>query len=145
MKKKHLLPLLLLLLTTTVMSQNWESNFKKATDIAQKNDKRIILVFQGSDWCAPCIKLDKEIWSTQQFQSLAKNKFVMVKADFPRKKQNRLSDEQQKQNNTLAEKYNPKGYFPYIVILDANGKFLGSSGYKKTTPQEYFKILNAFN
>lgn len=145
MKKKHLLPLLLLLLTSTVMSQNWESNLKKATDIAHKNDKRIILVFQGSDWCAPCIKLDKEIWSTQQFQSLAKDKFVMVKADFPRKKQNRLSDEQQKQNNTLAEKYNPKGYFPYVVILDANGKILGSSGYKKTTPQEYFKILNAFN
>ena len=35
-------------------------------------DKNIIIVFSGSDWCAPCIKLDKNIWQSDAF----KNQFL---------------------------------------------------------------------
>jgi thioredoxin-related protein len=55
-----------------------------------------------------------------------------------------LSKELQIQNNKLAEKYNIKGYFPYVVVIDNNGKKLGSTGYEKTTPELYFKKLTAF-
>ena len=41
---------------------------------AQKQNKKIILVFQGSDWCGPCIKLSKEIWSTRRVYSLLQRK-----------------------------------------------------------------------
>jgi thioredoxin-related protein len=101
-------------------------------------------VFQGSDWCAPCIKLDREIWSSEEFKTYAEKNFVEVKADFPRKKKNTLSKEQQLKNNQLMEKYNTRGYFPFVAILDKNGNLLGNTGYKKTSPAAYIKLLASF-
>ena len=125
-------------------SQNWLNNFEEAKQVAQSKDQKIILVFSGSDWCAPCIKLEKEIWETEEFKIFSKSNFVMLRADFPRRKKNTLSKELQEQNNNLAEKYNKNGFFPLVVVLDENGKVLGQTGYKKTTPKAYIKLLSSF-
>ena len=125
-------------------AQDWQTDFSEAQKIASEKNQKIILVFQGSDWCAPCIKLDTEIWSTKEFIDYSKDNFVLLKADFPRKKKNKLEDVQQEKNNQLAEKYNTKGYFPFVVVLDKNAKVLGNTGYKKVSPSEYIKILNSF-
>lgn len=125
-------------------AQDWQTNFDTAKDMAQKSSNNIILVFQGSDWCAPCIKLDREIWSSKEFQNLAKDHFVMLKADFPRKKSNKLPEEQEARNKSLAAKYNPNGYFPYVVVLDPTGNVLGQAGYEKASPKAYFNKLNSF-
>ncbi len=140
--KKYLFALLLLL-SFHSYSQEWLTDFNHAKDIASKENKTIILVFQGSDWCAPCIKLDHEIWSTTIFKNYAKDHFVMLQADFPRKKKNALSKEQQAKNEKLFETYNKNGYFPFVVVLDHNGNVLGESGYEKTTPERYIKKLTA--
>ena len=129
---------------STTIAQEWQTDIIVAREIATKENKSIILVFQGSDWCAPCIKLDREIWSTDTFKKYASENYVMLKADFPRKKNNALSEEQTKANALLAEKYNSQGYFPFVVVIDSNGKVLGESGYKKMTPENYIKELNAF-
>ncbi len=133
-----------LALGNMVFGQHWETDFSKAKEIASIDNKPIILVFQGSDWCAPCIKLDREIWNTDEFKSYAQEHFVMLKADFPKRKKNALDEKQQKQNNQLAEIYNKNGYFPYVVVLDKSGKVLGSEGYKKISPKAYIKILESF-
>ncbi len=125
-------------------SQDWQTNFETAKTMAKEDEKNIILVFQGSDWCAPCIKLDREVWSTAVFQTYAKEHYVMLQADFPRKKQNALSKEQELANGILAEKYNRKGIFPLVVLLDANGKELGQTSYKKLPPADYIKELNSY-
>jgi thioredoxin-related protein len=137
--------LFLLATITTVNAQDWITDFETAKTIAEKDSKTIILVFQGSDWCAPCIKLDKEIWDTDEFKAYAKKHFVMLKADFPKRKKNALSEAQQAQNNKLAERYNTKGYFPYVVVLNPEGKILGSTGYQKTSPSAYIELLESFN
>jgi len=142
--KKIFLTFTLLLITFVGFSQNWITDFDVAKETASKENKKIILVFQGSDWCAPCIKLDTEIWSSEEFKNYADQNFVMVKADFPRKKKNELDDQQQQKNNALAEKYNTRGYFPYVVVLDENATVLGSTGYKKVNPTEYIEILSSF-
>lgn len=133
-----------LLTLSNVRAQEWQTNFEKAKELAQKGDQHIVLVFQGSDWCAPCIKLDREVWSSPEFQGLAKDHFVMLKADFPRKQKNKLPKDQEDRNKSLAAKYNPNGYFPLVVVLDAKGKVLGQAGYEKLTPKAYFNKLNAF-
>ncbi|MCF6347233.1 MAG: thioredoxin family protein [Flavobacteriaceae bacterium] len=128
----------------SVNAQEWLTNFEEAKKIASAENRNIVLVFQGSDWCAPCIKLDKEIWSTDEFKNYAKEHFVMIQADFPRKKKNKLETSQQQQNNSLAEKYNKQGFFPHVVVLNEKGNVLGRIGYKKVSPSEYIKILNSF-
>jgi thioredoxin-related protein len=144
MKKVYITSLFFFILSLSSFSQNWLTNFNEAKKEASEKNKNIVLVFQGSDWCAPCIKLDKEIWSTEEFKKLSKDHFVMLKADFPRKKSNKLSTDLNEQNAKLAETYNSQGYFPLVVVLDKNGSVLGKMGYEKLSPSTYFKKLTAF-
>jgi thioredoxin-related protein len=136
--------ILIITFSLNSFAQDWQTNFNEAKKQASKSNHSIVLVFQGSDWCGPCMKLDKEVWSTPEFKKLSKDHFVMLKADFPRRKANKLSDEQTAQNAKLAELYNNQGFFPLVVVLDSNGKVLGKMGYEKSSPKAYFDKLSTF-
>ena len=142
--KKIVLFILLWSFTLAVSSQEWITDINQAKNIAKEKKQRIILVFQGSDWCAPCMKLDREIFSSTAFKTYSREHFIMLKADFPRKRKNKLSKAQQEKNNHLAEKYNNRGFFPLVVVLNEKGDVLGETGYKKIPPTEYIKLLNSF-
>ena len=90
------------------------------------------------------MKLDREIFSSAAFKAFSKEHFIMLKADFPRKRKNKLPKVQQEKNNNLAEKYNRHGFFPLVVVLNEKGEVLGETGYKKISPTEYIKLLNSF-
>lgn len=139
--KKTFLIILLLASSGLMTAQSWLTDFNEAKEQAKKQNKKIILVFQGSDWCTPCIKLDHEIWQSAEFKDYAKEHFILLKADFPRRKKNRLSKEQQAKNNDLAERYNHNGIFPLVVVLDASGKILKELSYEAISPKEYIKKL----
>lgn len=141
---KKIVITLILFVTTLGFSQDWNYNFEEAKKIAAEQDKNIIIVFSGSDWCAPCIKLDKNIWQSDTFKKEATKQWIIVRADFPRKKANELPKEQMDRNRKLADKFNPDGSFPLVVILDNNGKVLGKMGFKNVAPEEYIKMIHAF-
>ena len=130
-------------LTSFSFAQEWQTNFEEAKKIANEQDKNVVIVFSGSDWCAPCIKLDKNIWQSEAFKKEAAAEWILVKANFPRKKANELSKEQTNHNRNLAEKYNADGSFPLVVVLDKNGKVLGKMGFKNVSPEEYIKMIHA--
>jgi len=100
------------------------NNFEQSKNQAQKENKLILLNFSGSDWCGPCIRMHKEILENEVFQQYAHVHLVYLNADFPRLKKHQLPQEQQKENDELAEKYNPEGIFPYTLLLDSNGKVI---------------------
>tara|TARA_B110000091_G_C13807338_1_gene473208 strand:- start:2576 stop:3010 length:435 start_codon:yes stop_codon:yes gene_type:complete len=141
---KKVLTILALTLMSSAMAQNWRTDFPKAKEIAAKENKQIVMVFQGSDWCAPCIKLDREIWSTDTFVNYANENFVLVKVDFPKRKKNALPEAQTLSNAQLAETYNTRGIFPFVVVLNAKGEVLGETSYKKMSPENYIEELNTF-
>jgi len=141
--KKTILTTLLIAFVSLTQAQTWLTDINQAKEIASEQHKKIVVVFQGSDWCTPCIKLNKEIWESNDFKAYAKEHFVMVKADFPRRKKNRLTKEQQAKNNKLAEKYNRNGIFPLVVVLDASGKVLKKMSYEAVSPKEYIKKMEA--
>ncbi len=68
----------------------------------------------------------------------------MVQADFLRKKANALSETQTAANAQLAETYNKRGIFPFVVVMSDKGNVLGETSYKKTSPERYIEILNGF-
>ncbi|WP_072993188.1 thioredoxin family protein [Pseudozobellia thermophila] len=136
--------LLAVLFTSSGFAQNWEAGFDSALQKAKSADRPLVLVFAGSDWCGPCIKLDRNIWQSEAFKAYARENYVLYKADFPRKKANRLPDDLQEENDRLAEKYNPKGYFPLVVVLNGEGRVLGKTGFANVSPEEYISTLNAF-
>lgn len=140
---KKIIFAMLILVSNYGLAQNWQTDFEEAKRISSEQNKNIIIVFSGSDWCAPCIKLDKNIWQSEAFKSEAAEEWVLVKANFPRKKANELSKEQTEHNRKLAEKYNIEGSFPLVVILDKSGKVLGKMGFKNVTPEEYITMIHA--
>lgn len=142
--KQIYLALFLSVNTIIAFAQQSTQTFKDAKDIAKETNKKVLLVFAGSDWCAPCIKLEKNILHTEKFKSLANDVFVIYKADFPMRKKNKLPKTKQETNEFLAEKYKQNGIFPLVVILDANAKELGRMSYKKMSPEAYFNKLNSF-
>ncbi len=138
---KNLLFIFLVLIGFSINAQEWHTNIDTAKKIAAANNQHIVLVFSGSDWCGPCKKLEQQIWSSEEFKNYAKDHLVMLKADFPRRKKNKLSKEQQEHNNMLAEKYDAR--FPLIVTLNSEGNVLGRIGYKNYTPTEYIEYLKS--
>ncbi|MCU4156109.1 thioredoxin family protein [Carboxylicivirga sp. A043] len=139
---KKIIPLLgMLMLVQHLASQNWQTDFATAQQLAGEKQQAIVLVFQGSDWCAPCMKLEREIFDTDEFKTYAQKHLVMLKADFPRRKKNKLSNEQEAHNRKLAEKYNTEGYFPLVVVMDSTGKVLGKLGYENVSVANYIKKI----
>lgn len=141
---KNILLLFLLSVSFPVFSQKWNTSIAEAKTLASKENKPIVLVFSGSDWCAPCIKLDKSVWQSEEFKKEANDSWVLVKADFPKKKNNTQSEELKAQNRNLAEKYNKEGFFPLIVVLDKTGKVLGKTGFNSTKASEYISLIKSF-
>lgn len=125
-------------------SQNWNTNFEEAKAKAEKENKNILLVFSGSDWCGPCIKLEKVVWKSPEFQVEADKNWVIYRADFPNKRKNQLAPDMVETNNKLAEKYNKNGIFPLVMLLDPKGKVIGMTGFKNVSAQDYIKLIHSF-
>jgi thioredoxin-related protein len=141
---KYLINFLFLITTAFGYAQNWNTNFEEVKAKAEKENKNILLVFSGSDWCGPCIKLDNVVWKSSEFQAEADKSWVIYKADFPKKKANQLSQELTETNNKLAEKYNKNGSFPLVLLLDKKGKTIGVIGFKNVSAQDYIKLIHSF-
>ncbi len=140
---KKIIVTLFIFMVSLSYSQNWKTNFEEAKTEALKENKNILLVFSGSDWCAPCIKLDNVVWKSEAFKLEAEKNWVIYKADFPKKKVNQLSPELAESNNKLAEKYNSNGSFPLVVLLDKTGKIIGMTGFKNISASEYIQLIHS--
>lgn len=137
--------LLAILLTSVLVSLtgDWSLDFDQAKTEASQSHKFILLNFSGSDWCAPCIKLKKDIFESDAFKAYAVDHLILVRADFPRLKKNQLDKAQVEKNEALAEKYNPQGKFPLTVLLDANGKVIKEwDGYVQKSPEAFVEDIN---
>jgi thioredoxin-related protein len=120
----------------------WHHNLNEAKQIAAKEHKLILLNFSGSDWCGPCIRLHKEVFTQLSFQKIAEQNLVLVNADFPRNKKNQLPPAQQKLNDAMADQYNPKGAFPYTLLINANGKIIKEwDGFPKSSIESFIQDI----
>ena len=125
-------------------SSSWLTDFNEAKAVSQQKHEYILLNFSGSDWCSGCIKLHKNIFESQAFQEYSTDHLVLLNADFPRSKKNSLPADQQKKNDALADKYNPKGVFPYTVLLNSDGKVLMAwEGYYEGGADKFVQELKA--
>lgn len=118
--------ILSVLLVTSMFftSPTWQTNINDARAEAIKSHRLLLVNFSGSDWCSPCIQLKKNIFESEAFTTYASEKLVLVNADFPRQAKHKLSAEQKKLNESLAEKFDPQGKFPFTLLMTAEGKVL---------------------
>ena len=120
--------------------QNWGTNFAEAKKTATEKHQLILLNFSGSDWCGPCIRLHKEFFGNDEFKKFADSAIVLVNADFPRLKKNSLPAALTKQNESLADQYNPKGKFPFTLVLNGKGEVIKT--YDGVPDLSVFEFIN---
>lgn len=132
---------LFLFVTSIGLAQQTEI-FTQKLELAKAENKNVLLYFSGSDWCAPCVKFKKFIVNTPEFQTFATENLIIYNADFPRLSKNKLAKEVEKENETLADKYNSKGIFPLILLLDTEGNVIKKwEEFPKETVEEFIGKL----
>ena len=139
--KPFTLLLILLFFGIGVTIAQVQDNAEDVFRVSQETNKPVLLVFAGSDWCAPCIRFDKNILDKSEFQNFAKDNLVILKADFPQRKP--LPKNLEEQNALLAEKYNPKGLFPYLILIRPAKSVISSVSYENQSPKEFIEELKS--
>ena len=80
--------------------------------------------------------MKKDLFETAEFEELAKD-YELLYIDIPRNR-DLVGEKQMKHNQDLLPKYNKKGVFPYLVVLDNKGREMGSmSGYSMNGEIQY--------
>ena|SRR6218665_678994 len=133
--KKIAITLFLILGSFTIQAQEltWQTDMNKAMEISKKSKKPLFLFFTGSDWCGWCMRLQKEVFKTPEFEKWAKKNVVLVELDYPR--QTPQTPAIQRQNQELQQTFMIQGY-PTVWFVNASkkdGKInlekIGSTGY----------------
>jgi protein disulfide-isomerase len=117
----------------------WLTDYEAAKKQAKEQNKPILINFTGTDWCGWCIRIEKEVFSKDEFKAYAKENLVLMEVDFPEKK--KQTDEVKAQNKKLDKEFKIEGY-PTIFLIDAEGKKLSEDiGYREGGAQAYVDHL----
>jgi thioredoxin-related protein len=107
--------------TVSAAEADWGTSLPKALTAAKKENKLVLMLFTGSDWCPACKTLDAEVFSKPEFSDYAKKNLVLDLVDFPAGKPQRPA--LKKANEALQERYNIDG-FPTLILMKPNGKIV---------------------
>ena len=101
---------------------------------AKAQNKKVMVLFSGLEWCMPCRVFDKNVMKKPVFANFARRELVLVEFDMKRNgtvglettskaaKALKTSDaEKKRQARLLMENFGVRGV-PCAVILDGNGR-----------------------
>jgi len=131
--------------TFSQSSLHWFTDYKIAIATAAKENKQVLLFFHGSDWCPPCIKMQRDVFNDSTFIDFATGKLIFLDVDFPRKPP--LTAAQLKHNQAVKKQFGmpddfTQGY-PQVLIIDTGGKVLyQEKGYDGEGASKLTGIIN---
>jgi thioredoxin-related protein len=100
-------------------TQDLRADLKKATQVAQKENKHVLVQF-GGNWCPWCLRFHALVNGTPQLDSLMKENYVYLLLNVPKEKDKRDYD-------LFREFDYPNRFgYPVFVILDKSGKRLNT-------------------
>jgi protein disulfide-isomerase len=122
----------------------WSVDLPNALVRAKAEGKSVLLFFHGSDWCPPCVEMQRHVFASPEFVQYARRALVLVDVDFPQK--SAQSEELKRANLALKVRFNlsrePGEGFPTIVLLnDAGETLFQETGYVGGGPAEVLPKL----
>src|ERR1017187_4769634 len=110
----------------------WLTDLPNALVRAKAEGKSVLLFFHGSDWCPPCVEMQRQVFGSPEFVQYACRALVLVDVDFPQK--SGQSEELKRSNLALKARFNLRresgAGFPTIVLLnDAGETVIQETGY----------------
>ncbi len=96
--------------------KKWE----QAIEVSKKDNKDILIILTGKEWCAPCKILEKNILINNQFEEYAEPRFVVFEIDIPKSHLSRLKSPIVKLHEEFSVKYNATA-FPSLILVNKEG------------------------
>ncbi len=116
----------------------WKTDYNAALAQAQSERKVLLLMFTGSDWCAPCKRLTGEVFETEEMSAFAQHEVIPVYLDFPRSFE--LPRDLANQNRKLADTFGVSSY-PTVLIVSPDEEVLGKLGYVEGGPKTFIRSV----
>lgn len=121
----------------------WTQDYDAAVALAKEKGLPLMLNFTGSDWCGWCKLMDRQVFSTDEWEKWAKENIVLAFIDFPQNKK-LVPGKYVERNRNLSSKYGVRGYPTYVVVEPADGKSFGQLGASRdATPGKFIAELEA--
>ena len=118
-----------LLLSLAVFSQD-KANYK-------------LIVFEGSDWCSNCLRLERNVLSQASFTEYSSSVSLEIeRIDFPQR--NEQDEATRVYNAEVAEKYEFKGIFPTVLLVDNSNGEVHQIPYRKEDVDQFIGKLDQF-
>lgn len=117
----------------------WSENYKESLATAKTDGRPLLLLFTGSDWCPPCMQLERNVLQSETFKQFAAEELVLMKADFPRGQQDEAIA---RQNARLQQQYPVRAYPTVLLVEPESEKVIAAQpGYGGQSPEEYVSRL----
>lgn len=127
---------------TSATNLVWSTDLPGALERARAENKAVLLLFDGSDWCPTSAQVAHDILYQNEFMAYSRDRLVLVLADFPR--QLPQSDKLKEANANHAARFNIR-YYPTFILLNSNGENLGGViGYTRGGPGAFVAKLEHF-
>jgi thiol-disulfide isomerase/thioredoxin len=101
----------------------WTQDYDAALALAKEHGLPVLLKFTGSDWCPVCIRMERDIFSKEEFAGWADGRVMLVTIDFARGR-GIVPDKYKERNSNFQRQYQIK-FFPTYVIIDAEERERG--------------------
>src|SRR5665213_97008 len=102
----------------------WFTDLPMAQARAKMEGKSVLLFFHGSDWCPPCVEMQRQVFASPDFVAYARQALVLVDVDFPEKQPQ--DQDLRRSNLALKARFNLSREsgegFPTIVLLNEAGE-----------------------
>ena len=99
-----------LLFFSTVLSQEWFTDFKKGLEVAKK-ERKLVLIYFYAEHCPYCYQVEEFVFGDPDVEKFLKKNFVVVSIDYT-------------QDEKLSKKYNVFGTPTFVILDPKTGKVL---------------------
>jgi thioredoxin-related protein len=137
--KQTIILILFMAISQAGFSQEIEmiTDWNQAKELAERENKKILIILTGSEWCAPCKKMDKNVIANAAFKKYAEEHLILFLIDLPggglvmnsKVYQDYVRFKKQYQTNAL----------PALILVDKNGDKI------KTMTGRMFNLENVLN
>jgi S1-C subfamily serine protease len=119
---------------------DWLQDYEAARQLAAKEKKDLLILFDGSDWCGYSMRMTQAVFSKSEFREGTKADFVLVFIDFPRSPGAKAKVQNADRNRQLSERFGVGG-FPTIILADSEGRPYGIDNYQSGDAKKYVQRL----
>lgn len=121
-----------------VRSAHWWTDLGQAKARAKQENKRILALFTGSDWCPPCRQFEAEVAHDEQFAGIFNGSFVFFKSDWLRNTPQPKAIEAEVAR--VRREYGIRQY-PTLKVLNSEGEVLGEVNWTEVRGGSFKEIM----